>query len=64
MVVFISLPVFLAGSCQFEVLFEPGPRRALQSFFWMRASSCLIFSTNSGQIFEICMLSDNGTASD
>ncbi|MGY4363251.1 hypothetical protein ACVWZR_002435 [Bradyrhizobium sp. i1.3.1] len=33
MVVFISLPVFLAGSCQFEVLFEPGARRQLQSFF-------------------------------
>ncbi|WFT96825.1 hypothetical protein QA633_06950 [Bradyrhizobium barranii] len=33
-VIVISLPVFLAGSRQFEVLFEPGPRRALQSFFW------------------------------
>ncbi|MET4358277.1 prolyl oligopeptidase PreP (S9A serine peptidase family) [Bradyrhizobium sp. RT9b] len=33
-VIVISLPVFLAGSRQFEVLFEPGARRALQSFFW------------------------------
>ena len=30
----ISLPAFLAGARDFTVLFEPGERRALQSFFW------------------------------
>lgn len=28
--------------------------------FGVRASSCFVFSTNSGQIFEICSPSDNG----
>ncbi|WP_407524191.1 prolyl oligopeptidase family serine peptidase [Methylobacterium oryzisoli] len=30
----IGLDAFLAGERSFRVLFEPGPRRALQGFFW------------------------------
>ena len=30
----MSLSAFLAGRRDFTVLFEPGPRRALQGFFW------------------------------
>src|SRR5262249_483732 len=30
----ISLSAFLAGDRNFSVVFEPGPRRALQGFFW------------------------------
>ncbi len=30
----IALPAFLAGERNFATLFEPGPRRALQGFFW------------------------------
>jgi prolyl oligopeptidase len=30
----ISLSAFLAGDRNFTVVFEPGPRRALQGFFW------------------------------
>src|SRR5262249_58902546 len=30
----ISLSAFLAGDRRFTTLFEPGPRRALQGFFW------------------------------
>ncbi|MFE1602648.1 prolyl oligopeptidase family serine peptidase [Methylobacterium sp. ID0610] len=30
----IGLDAFLAGERDFRVLFEPGPRRALQGFFW------------------------------
>jgi len=30
----MSLPAFLAGERNFEILFEPAPRRAVQHFFW------------------------------
>ena len=30
----ISLSAFLAGDRNFTVVFEPGPRRALQGFYW------------------------------
>ncbi len=34
MVAVIGLGAFLAGERDFRVVFEPGPRRALQGFFW------------------------------
>ncbi|WP_309085321.1 prolyl oligopeptidase family serine peptidase [Chelativorans sp.] len=34
MLIGISLSAFLAGGRDFAILFEPGERRALQSFFW------------------------------
>jgi len=33
-VVVIALGEFLAGARRFTKVFEPGPRRALQGFFW------------------------------
>src|SRR6185295_17430875 len=30
----IAFPAFLAGDRSFRRLFEPGPRRSLQGFFW------------------------------
>ncbi len=41
-VVVIALDAFLAGDRRFRVVFEPGPRRALQGFFW--AAGTLVLS--------------------
>ncbi|MET4607766.1 prolyl oligopeptidase PreP (S9A serine peptidase family) [Bradyrhizobium sp. JR4.1] len=59
-VIVIPLPVFLAGSRQFEVLFEPGPRHALQSFFWSTGKLVLCILDELRPVFDICAASGNG----
>ncbi|MCK1675005.1 prolyl oligopeptidase family serine peptidase [Bradyrhizobium sp. 150] len=59
-VLVIALPAFLAGSRQFEILFEPGPRRALQSFFWSAGKLVLCILDELRPVFEICTPSDHG----
>ena len=41
MVAVIALDAFLAGSREFTIVFEPAPRRALQSFFWAKGELVL-----------------------
>ncbi|MGY3505769.1 MULTISPECIES: prolyl oligopeptidase family serine peptidase [unclassified Bradyrhizobium] len=56
----ISLPAFLAGSRDFAVLFEPGPRRALQGFSWSDGKLLLSILDELRPIHEICTPSPNG----
>ncbi|OCK54165.1 peptidase S9 [Bradyrhizobium sp. LMTR 3] len=55
-----SLAAFLEGNRQFEVLFEPGPRRALQGFFWSAGKLVLSILNELRPFFEICTPSDKG----
>lgn len=50
----ISLSAFLAGSRDFALLFEPGPRRALQGFFWVAGKLLLSIFDELRPRFEIC----------
>ncbi|QQN64124.1 S9 family peptidase [Bradyrhizobium diazoefficiens] len=50
----ISLSAFLAGSREFTLLFEPGPRRALQGFFWAAGKLLLSIFDELRPRFEIC----------
>lgn len=50
----ISLSAFLAGSRDFALLFEPGPRRALQGFFWVVGKLLLSIFDELRPRFEIC----------
>ncbi|MFB9263046.1 prolyl oligopeptidase family protein [Bradyrhizobium erythrophlei] len=59
-VLVISLVAFLAGHHQFEVLFEPSPRRGLQGFFWSAGKLVLSILDELRPVFEICTPSDNG----
>ncbi|KRR17596.1 peptidase S9 [Bradyrhizobium lablabi] len=59
-VLVISLAAFLEGNRQFEVLFEPGPRRALQGFFWSAGKLVLSILNELRPFFEICTPSDKG----
>ncbi|MGY3341709.1 prolyl oligopeptidase family serine peptidase [Bradyrhizobium sp. USDA 4470] len=56
----ISLPAFLAGSRDFAVLFEPGPRRALQGFSSSDGKLLLSILDELRPIHEICTPSPNG----
>lgn len=56
----ISLSAFLAGSRDFTVLFEPGPRRALQGFFWAAGKLLLSIFDELRPRFEICTPSAAG----
>jgi len=56
----ISLSAFLAGDRQFHVVFEPGPRRALQGFFWTAGKLVLSILDELRPVFEICMPSAEG----
>jgi prolyl oligopeptidase len=49
----ISLPAFLAGERRFTMLFEPGPRRALQGFFWCGGRLVLWILDDLKPVFEI-----------
>jgi len=49
----ISLQAFLAGERDFQVLFEPGPRRALQEFFWNDKKLVVSYLDNLAPRFEI-----------
>jgi prolyl oligopeptidase len=50
----ISLSAFLAGDRNFTVVFEPGPRRALQGFFWTAGKLVLSILDELRPVFEIC----------
>jgi prolyl oligopeptidase len=50
----ISLSAFMAGSRQFAVAFEPGPRRALQGLFWAGGKLVLPILDELHPMFEVC----------
>jgi prolyl oligopeptidase len=58
----ISLSAFLAGDRQFRVVFEPGPRRALQGFFWTAGKLVLSILDELRPLFEIFTPSAEGWA--
>ncbi len=49
----ISLAAFLAGDRNFAVLFEPGPRRALEYFHWIDGRLLLAILDELQPVFEI-----------
>lgn len=49
----ISLAAFLAGDRNFTIVFEPGPRRALQGFFWTAGKLVLSILDELRPAFEI-----------
>jgi prolyl oligopeptidase len=56
----ISLAAFLAGNRRFEVLFEPGERRALQHFFWCNGQLVLSILDELKPVFEVLTPSSDG----
>ncbi|HYD06650.1 MAG TPA: prolyl oligopeptidase family serine peptidase, partial [Reyranella sp.] len=49
----IHLHAFLAGSRDFALLFEPGPRRVLERFSWHAGRLILSISDNLDPVFEV-----------
>lgn len=49
----MPLAAFLAGDRSFTVLFEPGPRRALRSFFWINGRLVLSILDELRPLFEV-----------
>jgi prolyl oligopeptidase len=49
----MSLPAFLAGERNFEILFEAGPRRAVQHFFWTDGKLVLSILEEMRPVFEV-----------
>src|SRR5271169_6656612 len=58
----LSLAAFLAGDRNFTVLFEPGERRALQSFFWSNGQLVLSILDELQPVFEVLTPSATGWA--
>jgi prolyl oligopeptidase len=58
----MSLPAFLQGERTFEILYEPGPRRAVQHFFWANAKLVLSILDELRPVFEVWMPSADGWA--
>ncbi len=56
----LSLSAFLAGERRFEVLFEPGERRALQHFFWCKGRLVLSILDELQPVFEVLTPSPQG----
>jgi prolyl oligopeptidase len=56
----ISLTDFLAGGRDFAIVFEPGPRRALQGLFWSAGRLVLPILDELRPVFEACTPSANG----
>ncbi|MBN8989996.1 MAG: S9 family peptidase [Rhizobiales bacterium] len=56
----ISLSAYLAGDRNFTIVFEPGPRRALQGFFWAAGKLVLSILDELRPAFEVCTPSANG----
>jgi len=50
----MSLSAFLAGDRNFTVVFEPGPRRALQGWFWTAGKLVLSILDELRPVFEVC----------
>jgi prolyl oligopeptidase len=59
-VVGISLSAYLAGDRDFATVFEPGPRRALQGFFWSAGRLVLPILDELRPVFEACTPSAQG----
>ncbi|MER9119962.1 prolyl oligopeptidase family serine peptidase [Mesorhizobium sp. M0954] len=49
----ISLSSFIAGERSFAILFEPGDRRSLQSFFWNNGKRIISYLVNLDPRFEM-----------
>ncbi|MES0003072.1 prolyl oligopeptidase family serine peptidase [Mesorhizobium sp. M0051] len=49
----ISLSSFIAGERSFAILFEPGDRRSLQSFFWNNGKLIISYLVNLDPRFEM-----------
>lgn len=60
----ISLSAFLVGDRNFTIVFEPGPRRALQGLFWTAGKLVLSILDELRPAFEICAPSANGWSRD
>jgi prolyl oligopeptidase len=58
----ISLSAFLAGDRHFTIVFEPGPRRALQGFFWSAGRLVLPILDELKPVFEVRTPSATGWA--
>jgi prolyl oligopeptidase len=58
----LSLAGFLSGERNFTVLFEPGERRALQSFFWSNGQLVLSILDELQPVFEVLTPSAKGWA--
>ncbi|HEY9451196.1 MAG TPA: prolyl oligopeptidase family serine peptidase [Bradyrhizobium sp.] len=58
----IPLSAFLSGDRNFTTVFEPGPRRALQGFFWAAGKLVLSILDELRPEFEISTPSANGWA--
>ena len=56
----MSLSTFLAGGRDFTIVFEPGPRRALQGCFWAAGKLLLSILDELRPVFEICTPSASG----
>ena len=56
----ISLSAYLAGDRDFAVVFEPGPRRALQGLFWSAGRLVLPILDELRPVFEVVTPSANG----
>ncbi len=56
----MSLSAFLAGDRNFTVVFEPGPRRALQGWFWTAGKLVLSILDELRPVFEVCTPQANG----
>jgi prolyl oligopeptidase len=56
----ISLSAYLAGDRNFTVVFEPGPRRALQGFFWSAGRLVLPILDQLRPVFEVWTPSADG----
>jgi prolyl oligopeptidase len=64
MVLGISLSAFLAGDCNFAVVFEPEPRRALQGLFWSAGKLVLPILDELRPVFEVLTPSAKGWSRD
>jgi len=60
----MSLTAFLADDHDFTVVFEPGPRRALQGLFWADGRLVLSILDELRPSFDICTPSANGWTRD
>jgi prolyl oligopeptidase len=59
----ISLSAFLEGDRNFTVVFEPGPRRSLQRFFWANGRLYLSILDELRPVLQVCTPSANGWTS-
>jgi prolyl oligopeptidase len=57
----IALSAFLGGDRNFTIVFEPGPRRALQGFFWASGRLVLPILDELKPVYEV-VTPDNGWA--